>query len=255
MSSVDDRTTQPASVAVVHAGANDLETDGGKWDKLCERCAQIPWEGLAKPEIGAVHTDYKIRLDEHFRPDVCRICCLFANVYSSLFPRHMHPDVLEPDDTESPKYRFQRRLLRGDLDPSSLHYDSCWILTDRNPIDAEVVGEYGRSQSACVDFEEIKRWIRKCDDEHGEACKLSSTASVKQLRVIDCVERVIVPAPVDCKFVALSYVWGQNKASREDDAETPKVLPKTIVDAQDVTKRLGYRYLWIDRYVSFDSCG
>ena len=62
------------------------------------------------------------------------------------------------------------------------------------------------------------------------------------LRVIDCQARAIVDAPPGCKYLALSYVWGQCTSTSLDDA--PKVVNHSI----DVTQALHFRYLWIDRY-------
>ncbi|KAK6954229.1 hypothetical protein Daesc_004195 [Daldinia eschscholtzii] len=46
-------------------------------------------------------------------------------------------------------------------------------------------------------------------------------------------------------YVALSYVWGQKG---HDPSKGLCDLPATIRDATEVTKRLGQRYLWVDRY-------
>jgi hypothetical protein len=106
-----------------------------------------------------------------------------------------------------------------------------------------------------VDLELIKKWICTCNDEHREGCKPDSTDHIERLKVIDCVERAIVSAPANCEFVALSYVWGQVSTAKGDETEEEtEQLPPTILDAEYVTKSLGYRYLWVDRYVSARLC-
>jgi hypothetical protein len=57
----------------------------------------------------------------------------------------------------------------------------------------------------------------------------------------------VVKAPSTALFVTLSYVWGSKGQSfgKSDDQES---FAKTIVDAIEVTKQLGYRYLWVDKY-------
>ena len=45
-------------------------------------------------------------------------------------------------------------------------------------------------------------------------------------------------------YVALSYVWG-----RADPKETDP-LPQVILDAMAVTKKLGYKFLWVGNIVS-----
>ena len=67
----------------------------------------------------------------------------------------------------------------------------------------------------------------------------------QKLKVIDCVERMIVDAPPDCNYIALSYVWGANQAC----PSFKEKLPQTIEDSIPTVLHLGYRYLWVDRYV------
>lgn len=67
----------------------------------------------------------------------------------------------------------------------------------------------------------------------------------EKMKVIDCMKRKIVDAPPDCDYIALSYVWGANQA-----CPSPKEkLPQTIEDSITTVLHLGYRYLWVDRYV------
>ncbi|KAF5529377.1 ankyrin repeat-containing protein [Fusarium mexicanum] len=59
-------------------------------------------------------------------------------------------------------------------------------------------------------------------------------------------------------YVALSYVWGQSKGSQpqsqrqeqqEDlDGKGDSIVEPAIEDAIQVTLKLGYKYLWVDRY-------
>ena len=87
-------------------------------------------------------------------------------------------------------------------------------------------------------------YIRDCEKTHSDTCTPVPTARLHAIRVIDCTERKVVQMPTDCEFVALSYVWGTLEPSlRLEDA------PATIKDSISVTLALGYRYLWVDRYV------
>ncbi|KAF2036394.1 hypothetical protein EK21DRAFT_47841, partial [Setomelanomma holmii] len=74
----------------------------------------------------------------------------------------------------------------------------------------------------------------------------------------------VVPAPVRCKYVALSYVWGGAipfKLRRSDITFSPdaervfqnlsahldrRELPQTIKDAMFVVQAIGGKYLWVD---------
>jgi hypothetical protein len=49
--------------------------------------------------------------------------------------------------------------------------------------------------------------------------------------------------------VTLSYVWGNvAEPSSTDPNKLSKEAPQLIQDAMEVTRRLGYKYLWVDRY-------
>jgi hypothetical protein len=100
-----------------------------------------------------------------------------------------------------------------------------------------------------VDIERFKKSIRECE-EHHKACRIHNDTrkSLRNLKVIDCARRAVVAAPEDCRFVALSYVWGSVITAMRFDMSSK--LPQTIEDSIKVTLLLGYRYLWIDRFVS-----
>ena len=106
-------------------------------------------------------------------------------------------------------------------------------------------------ESESIDFDLLRHWLNSCEDRHQKTCNNEGAYSVASLKVIDCITREFEPAPLNCKYVALSYVWGQPKRG---DAEMlhrttlPEQLPRTIEDAIAVTKALRLRYLWLDRY-------
>lgn len=67
------------------------------------------------------------------------------------------------------------------------------------------------------------------------------------LKLIDCETRAIVPAS-DHIYVTLSYLWGKGPHDPQTSDRLPIHVPLTIEDALSVTRQLGFRYLWIDRY-------
>jgi hypothetical protein len=140
-----------------------------------------------------------------------------------------------------------------------------------------------------VDVEKVKCWLRTCDENHSSCTwrdisvasiirRDDSTPDAKAIggpkshrfkarfneaatsnfRVIDIECGYIKPAPLDTKYVALSYVWGQLPMLqlRKDNFELLtsrgalesiyQQLPPTITDAIGFLKVLGLRYLWID---------
>ncbi|KAF2963781.1 hypothetical protein GQX73_g9801 [Xylaria multiplex] len=103
------------------------------------------------------------------------------------------------------------------------------------------------------DPRKAKRWIRHCSRYHGSLCN-TTPIPVRDFRVIDCVGLSIEDGKLDVPYVALSYVWGALETPcdivrKSDGTELlPDQLSQVIRDSIDVTKALGYRYLWIDKF-------
>jgi hypothetical protein len=84
------------------------------------------------------------------------------------------------------------------------------------------------------------------------------------LKLVDVYNNKVIHAPETTKYVALSYVWGREAvyvATRDAfvcgksqdpyarDSYLPLdcvTLPRTILDAMQVVKDVGERYLWVD---------
>ena len=104
-----------------------------------------------------------------------------------------------------------------------------------------------------IDFDVIRGWLRLCIAKHTKQCVqvAPSASGLKNLELIDCEQRRIIQALPSDKYSALSYVWGTNGFSDNDrfvHNKLPTTLPQTIEDALKVTKELGLRHIWIDRY-------
>jgi hypothetical protein len=125
-----------------------------------------------------------------------------------------------------------------------------------------------------VELNMITYWWKTCESEHGDCCrpllrsvdvsKPGVDASIANFKVIDVRTSRVVIAPVECTYIALSYVWGNIQAFRlkRADMVLPRhstrssggsyaqldrqELPRTIRDAMFVVEALGERYLWVD---------
>jgi hypothetical protein len=107
-----------------------------------------------------------------------------------------------------------------------------------------------------VDFARMRGLLRTCEETH-DGCKLV-LKTPDEMRIIDLEEMNIVGAPPECRYFALSYVWGRPSKpwltlTREnsDSLRAPGSLiganlPSTILDAIQTCKELGERYLWVD---------
>lgn len=118
-----------------------------------------------------------------------------------------------------------------------------------------------------VNYDIIGEWLSLCRSGHVHCDGYGDDADVVTIpgfQVIDCTTSKIASAvdllassgePGRVDYVTLSYVWGQageagfnEPVMREYGLTLPDDLPLVISDAIEVVKRLGYRYLWIDRY-------
>ncbi|KAI1087865.1 HET-domain-containing protein [Rostrohypoxylon terebratum] len=105
-----------------------------------------------------------------------------------------------------------------------------------------------------LDYKHIKQWLPSHDTEdHEDTTSGGSSGGRLQMlpsKLIDCSTlKLVKVGGSPCKYFALSYVWGQQHQERY--TSHPRSLagfPRTIRDAIEVTRNLGYRYLWVDRY-------
>jgi hypothetical protein len=93
-------------------------------------------------------------------------------------------------------------------------------------------------------------WLQTCLQSHGPACT-KRLSEVVDMALIDCDSMAIVEADGSSPWIALSYVWGDRHQSAAAQglrlgSQLPDCIPRTIEDAITVTKRLGYRFLWVD---------
>jgi len=104
----------------------------------------------------------------------------------------------------------------------------------------------GRLLGRHPDFELVKEWLK--EDQTSEL-ETTRELTVFPFRLIDCINEKLCVAPLDCPYIALSYVWG-NVACEAPlvSLELPKQLPKTIQDTIAVARALEVPYLWVDRY-------
>ncbi|KAE9372668.1 HET-domain-containing protein [Stipitochalara longipes BDJ] len=104
----------------------------------------------------------------------------------------------------------------------------------------------------------LQKWRSLCEDDHPEIIDCGITQKQHGLRLIDVHEYCVVKVDGPCRYVCLSYVWGQidqpqytsetKAAFQARHGLKSKLirLPRTIRDAIEVTKQLGIDYIWID---------
>ncbi|KAI1359868.1 heterokaryon incompatibility protein-domain-containing protein [Xylaria arbuscula] len=100
----------------------------------------------------------------------------------------------------------------------------------------------------------VQKWLRVCISHH-DSCRIPQR-STPVLNLIDCRSRKLIStaemAPnTELRYVALSYVWGNSldvSGIVLDACRLPSDLPSVINDAIEAVLKLGYTYLWVDKY-------
>lgn len=214
-------------------------------DYICERCTRIPWlRIIIQPFV------HRFRPYQETQTLGCKLCELLSQ----------HKQQVRNPGT----YLQGRRVYENGLVGKVTCGDFNGPFIAVSKLRPDELNRHMRDvypEKAAVDS--VMSWMETCDLSHGTYCAPRSGKLLKRLKVIDCSTRTVVNAPEDCKYLALSYVWG-SLSTLEPTRSTqpsggllgsnalylPKILPKTIEDSLALVVRLGYRYLWVDRYVS-----
>ncbi|KAF1829715.1 HET-domain-containing protein, partial [Decorospora gaudefroyi] len=113
-----------------------------------------------------------------------------------------------------------------------------------------------------IDWDHVKSWISFCGggahQNSGSNWKTPRQISLLRMLAIDVHTACVSAIPQSAEYVALSYQWGTDqklklKIDNKARLETPGFFDtegcqpsRTIVDAMEVVRRLGHRYLWVD---------
>lgn len=112
----------------------------------------------------------------------------------------------------------------------------------------------GRLVPSVIDTTRVQSWLRACEIRHS----YRRVGSPSDFRVLDLERKCIVRAPRPCRYVTLSYIWGDRQllSLTTDNCEflykegnlSPDTegLAQTIRDAMILTKSINERYLWVD---------
>lgn len=255
-----DRSSTPDRPAAALCATED---DWHDETSICPECRQVDWDSL--PTLNE-HCDHEetapwsrtiLSLEanhEQLSTSSCRIC----RILSLVKPQSLDKTACVVGARSLSDFRSYA-IASGEFicDITALH------VSPRNKVAEHYIGDYRclvalRRDSedfssktitpSSIDYDWLKGLARSCDSLHESCCRRRSLRPVSGLKVIEARSRTIVEAPAKCGYVALSYVWG--KQPDVDLALHLQRPPQLIEDAISVTLAMGYKYLWIDRYVS-----
>ena len=213
----------------------------------CERCSLINFENLEKTALHAPST-LLMEVEDLSQPftdwrcSTCRILQTTIDLHRSRYKSlRVFWDCVIPGPGLLGKIRFE--------------YSTGGVFNTLKPdlMVSDVMSRWPHPNTQLaprrVDFGQAKRWIDACKESH-PYCTARFPNMLKSLRVIDCVTRSVVPAPEDCVYIALSYVWGiTGTYGTLGSSALLEQLPLTVENSISATLMLGYQYLWVDKYV------
>ena len=142
---------------------------------------------------------------------------------------------------------------------------SCPQTRDQTAVSPQTEQEFlegigGRYVGTQVNTQLVRAWLHECECKHGKACMPSSRLPVERDKAptfaVDVIQSCLVDTPSQCRYVALSYVWGtavvfkhlqeNTRDLRKPGALRSLPIPATIRDAMTLVRAIGERYLWVD---------
>lgn len=169
-----------------------------------------------------------------------------------------------------PFWKGQQEKVPASVNSKKPNADVSLDSTVKPLFDEIPISGSGREFKTKVDINLVKGWVHTCETSHGTTCSepawlgpSSSAMQLKDLRVIDVRDNCLVDAPANCRYFALSYVWGQTKQAQKQRSQQCTTrstlkklqaknglntlgLPQTIKDAITFMTMIDERYLWVD---------
>lgn len=248
--------------------------------EICRRCRDLdiigllhedmPWESLAELDRASRDGSELIRSigqtgSIEFRT-TCPVCrCLFA---MTPHPSSLTQEVLvlphwtmgrlvgenENEMSMNEKGRYAKCLLIA-LKPSSLSLPFSWGLHRGDALciaESDMTNNTGTMGGRVITPNSlntglVEDWLSSCWRLHGPDCKPQYSDELRHIRLIDVEDRIVVAHPPQpCEYIALSYVWGNERRKSFQLGSCVETPPQTIEDAMTCTRILGKRYLWVD---------
>ncbi|KAF2404894.1 HET-domain-containing protein [Trichodelitschia bisporula] len=119
-------------------------------------------------------------------------------------------------------------------------------------------------EQAAFNPEELASWLYKCCTQHADCQALDRAAPrpSANFRLVDVENGCVVENVVSVPYCALSYTWGSgcNLVITPDNADqlrtkgalynpdTATQIPRSVKDAMSLCRKIGQRYLWVDRF-------
>jgi hypothetical protein len=234
---------------------NELDADFDGSPNLCDRCDALDFDHILIDEYGKPRkpSNRNGLLDIY---DESQIFTHFVNPrHSKCWLCRFFIDAIKYSGCGWSVASFLLPAIRsGFISLSTNMTDTVAVIT---PQGEKADQDWARGRQVFpdkIDYAFMKHLIMDCAVNHVGACAENPLFSTsKDFHVIDCIDLKVVNLHAsEIIYLALSYVWG--KAFKNESMgdcrnyELPERIPSVVKDAMEVVRKLGYRYLWVDRY-------
>jgi hypothetical protein len=214
-------------------------------ETLCKKCRAVSWSRISRSLKRGFPLMYRIPTRD-FHAWRCRMCQLLP-LPKTIIPSSTLSIQMDWFPSSSQEQSQLRELV------ASVSNGQMWSTKALEVLRCSAEGIKKQTKDLPnVDLNLAKNWLQECKSTH-QHCNSKLLHTLQALRVIDCKRKEVVGLStlVDCRFVALSYVSGGKTHSKLlSSSSLAGDFPQTIEDSITVTQALGFRYLWVDRYVS-----
>ena len=110
-----------------------------------------------------------------------------------------------------------------------------------------------------LDSQLIRRWLNDCETSHSHCRSADSTSNDDvDIMLIDVVKNRLIQKRSNCRYLALSYVWGDVQMLKTTKENFPLLtqsgalslrkdqIPQVIRDTMKLVLAIGEKYLWVD---------
>jgi Heterokaryon incompatibility protein (HET) len=238
-------------------------------DDLCGQCRSIDFDAIFGSDV---KNPNGIKLEREKECPTCPLCRLFIDVRSDQGSTSGYEilafsssDILAKERAGEGKDDCALAVIGGWASSKRypIFFSKCRSRGFIVPVSSSLTlplcpGLYRGCQvdTARISYERLQGWLTQCQNSHSTTCGVQIRVQPMSLRCIDCLTRELVQIDSNDKYFALSYVWGAPLSQAKEDVDhiqdigilSSSKLPQVVEDALTVVKRLGQRYLWIDKY-------
>lgn len=246
--------------------------DGGGWikDGLCRRCDNIKWQQIRNMNRNGIAVTHLPESHKQLEESFCRVCSLLANLkpatldseectlrlypLRSLFPGSL---LLTTNTTPQPALKCCVLGVSGSKSLPAPKNEGLSYLGMLGEEDMSESRDYGPQRTTSLaGFDWIKKCVQHCRRLSGgshRTCSSPNEYPGGDFRLIELSTMTIVNArnlkgPY-VPYATLSYVWGEHGGPDWREGIPRSELRKVVGGSIEAAERLGYSYIWIDRYV------